>query len=355
MLRLYPGRPQHLNESQRAHRRPGPHSGLAAQQVDPRAAILRRTGAACKARSAIDPISRMSSILDGRVSQMARLLDDLLDVSRITRDMLELRKRRVSLEAVLDSALETSRPLIEEQGHQFELKVPSGPVYLEADPARLAQVFSNLLNNAAKYTDRGGNISLTVERDSQDVWVSVKDNGIGIEAQMLPKLFHRFARPFQPWSVRKADWGWVCRSCVEDWLKCTVGKCQRTARGRGAAAAPRSALGWRPRAQRPSPLSGQRSALENPGRRRQPGRGANTVAALADGGGPSSAYGCRRSRGRGHGCRISSARGFDRHRHAEAKRLRRRDAHSRNAAGSAAGNDGLGATRGHSQGHGSWL
>lgn len=168
---------------------------LAAQQVDPRAAILRRTGAACKARSAIDPdLSRMSSILDRQVSQMARLLDDLLDVSRITRDMLELRKRRVSLEAVLDSALETSRPLIEEQGHQFELKVPSGPVYLEADPARLAQVFSNLLNNAAKYTDRGGNISLTVERDSKDVWVSVKDNGIGIEAQMLPKLFHRFTQ-----------------------------------------------------------------------------------------------------------------------------------------------------------------
>jgi PAS domain S-box-containing protein len=139
-------------------------------------------------------LSWASTIIDRQVAQMARLLDDLLDVSRIASNKLELRKARVTLDSILETALETSRPLLEQHGHQFELNVLSGPVYVEADSVRLAQVFSNLLNNAAKYTDRGGKIILTVRVQGQEVLVSVKDNGIGIEREMLPRLFHMFSQ-----------------------------------------------------------------------------------------------------------------------------------------------------------------
>jgi two-component system CheB/CheR fusion protein len=148
-----------------------------------------------KARVAGDEqLSRVSTIMDRQAGKMARLLDDLLDVSRIAQDKLELRKKRVSLGSILESAIETSRPLLEQQGHHFELHAPADPIYLEADAARLAQAFSNLLNNAAKYTDHGGRIGMTVRQEGKAAVVSVKDNGIGIEADMLPKLFNRFSQ-----------------------------------------------------------------------------------------------------------------------------------------------------------------
>ena len=98
---------------------------------------------------------------------MVRLVDDLLDVSRITRGKIELRKERVELAAVVSSAVEASRPLIEEWGHELTVTLPPEPVYLDADPTRLAQVLLNLLNNAAKYTDQGGRIWLTAERQGE--------------------------------------------------------------------------------------------------------------------------------------------------------------------------------------------
>jgi len=134
------------------------------------------------------------SIVERQVAQMARLLEDLLDVSRLTRQKMKLRKARVTLDSIIESALETSRPLIEQYGHSLELNVLAGPVYVEADPARLAQVFSNLLNNAAKFTDRGGRLNLTLRVDSGEAVVSVKDNGIGIEPDMLPRLFDLFSQ-----------------------------------------------------------------------------------------------------------------------------------------------------------------
>ena len=125
---------------------------------------------------------------------MVRLVDDLLDVSRITRGKMELRKERVELAAVVRNAVETSRPLIEGGGHELTVALPPEPVYLDADPVRLAQVFSNLLNNAAKYTEAGGHIWLAVERQGSDVLVSVKDDGIGIAAEMLPRIFEMFSQ-----------------------------------------------------------------------------------------------------------------------------------------------------------------
>ena len=103
-------------------------------------------------------------VIDRQVQLMARLLEDLLDVSRISRNKLELRKERVELAAVVEAALETSRPVIEAGGHELTVTLPPEPIHLEADPVRLAQVFANLLNNAAKYTEEGGRIRLTAER-----------------------------------------------------------------------------------------------------------------------------------------------------------------------------------------------
>jgi PAS domain S-box-containing protein len=133
-------------------------------------------------------------MIDRQVSQMVRLVDDLLDVSRITRGKLDLRKEQVDVTTVVQSALETARPLIERAGHALTATLPPEPVFLEADPVRLSQVIANLLTNAAKYTNAGGQIWLAVERLSDEVSVAVKDTGIGIAAEHLPRLFEMFSQ-----------------------------------------------------------------------------------------------------------------------------------------------------------------
>jgi signal transduction histidine kinase/ActR/RegA family two-component response regulator len=135
----------------------------------------------------IDVISR-------QVQTMARLLDDLLDVSRISRNKLILRRQRIDLAAVVARAVETSRPLIDAAGHEFTVSLPAEPVMLDADPMRLAQVLSNLLNNAAKYTESGGHIRLVAARRGDEVDISVEDDGIGIAPDMLPRLFQIFSQ-----------------------------------------------------------------------------------------------------------------------------------------------------------------
>ena len=133
-------------------------------------------------------------VIDRQMQQMSRLIDDLMDVSRITRGRLDLRKERVELARVLQGAVETSRPLIDGSGHELTVALPAEPIYLNADITRLAQVFSNLLNNAAKYSERGGQIVLAAERQGSDVAVSVRDTGIGISREMLPRIFDMFTQ-----------------------------------------------------------------------------------------------------------------------------------------------------------------
>jgi PAS domain S-box-containing protein len=134
------------------------------------------------------------SMMGRQLAQMVRLVDDLLDVSRISRGTLELRKERVRLSAVVTSAVETSRPMIDYLGHKLTVTLPNETIIVDADLTRLAQVFSNLLNNSAKYMDRGGHIRLTAERRGSDVVVSVKDTGIGIAADHLPRIFEMFSQ-----------------------------------------------------------------------------------------------------------------------------------------------------------------
>ncbi len=139
-------------------------------------------------------IEQARTMMERQVRQLVRLVDDLLDISRITQGKVQLRKQRVELAAVVQSAVEAARPLIEARGHELTATLPPEPIYLDADPTRLAQVFANLLNNAAKYSERGGRIWLTAERRGGEVTVSVRDTGIGIAAEHLPRIFEMFSQ-----------------------------------------------------------------------------------------------------------------------------------------------------------------
>jgi two-component system, sensor histidine kinase len=137
---------------------------------------------------------RAHGMLDRQLKQMIRLVDDLLDVSRITSGKLAVRKQPVELAAVVQSAVDTARPLLDERRHVLAVHLPSQPVYLQADAVRLSQVFSNLLNNAAKYSEPGGTVSLSAAVSGGTVRVRVDDAGIGISAEMLPTIFDMFTQ-----------------------------------------------------------------------------------------------------------------------------------------------------------------
>lgn len=139
-------------------------------------------------------VARVHGIMERQLGHLVHLVDDLLDVARITRGQVELKRERVALGAVLHAAVETSTPLLEGSRHQFELRLPQEELMLDADPTRLTQVVSNLLNNAARYTPRGGRILLAAERDGKDAVIAVSDNGIGIAPEALEDVFKIFTQ-----------------------------------------------------------------------------------------------------------------------------------------------------------------
>jgi CheY-like chemotaxis protein len=133
-------------------------------------------------------------MMERQLAHMVRLIDDLLDVSRISRNKMELRRSRILLSDVISNAVETARPLIEAAGHELAIALPTEPVFLDADLTRLAQVFGNLLTNSAKYTEAGGHIRLDAVLVDGEVVVSVRDTGIGIPAEALPTIFDMFSQ-----------------------------------------------------------------------------------------------------------------------------------------------------------------
>jgi PAS domain S-box-containing protein len=139
-------------------------------------------------------LEQARTVMERQLQQMVRLIDDLMDVSRITRNKLRLHRERLELVAVLRHALETSRPVIEAAGHELTITMPTEPLCVDADSARLAQVISNLLNNAAKYTERGGRIWLTAGREGNQAVIRVKDTGLGISSEHLPHIFEMFSQ-----------------------------------------------------------------------------------------------------------------------------------------------------------------
>lgn len=170
---------------------------LAHELRNPLAAIMTAIGILERKPTDDAKETRMRGIIQRQTHHLARLVDDLLDVSRITRDRVELRPGRLDLLAVLQQVLQVTRPMAESRGLGVEISLPQGPLWMHADATRLEQIFTNLLDNAAKYTD-GGHISLRVEREGVDgsarAVVRVKDTGIGIPADVLPYIFELFAQ-----------------------------------------------------------------------------------------------------------------------------------------------------------------
>ena len=143
-----------------------------------------------------DPIiEQAGNIIDRQVGTMVRLVDDLLDISRITKGKLRLTKEHVELRAVVNRAAETARPFMDARRHDFSVSIPTEPIWVEADPVRMEQVVVNLLNNAAKYTDTGGGlIRMTVSREGNEAVIRVKDNGVGIAPELLRQIFELFTQ-----------------------------------------------------------------------------------------------------------------------------------------------------------------
>jgi signal transduction histidine kinase/CheY-like chemotaxis protein len=167
---------------------------LAHELRNPLAPIV--TAAALLRRPDAPPASlvRTAAIVDRQARTLARLLDDLLDVSRITRGRIELRAETVSLADAIATALEATRPLIEERRHDVAVSLPPAPLYVDADPARLEQIIVNVLNNAAKYTDPKGRIEVILTEDGGEAVLRIRDSGIGIPAAILPRIFEPFVQ-----------------------------------------------------------------------------------------------------------------------------------------------------------------
>lgn len=139
-------------------------------------------------------VSQARDMMDRQLLHMVRLVDDLLDVSRITRNKMDLRRAPVLLADVVNSAIESARPLIDAAKHELTVSLPPEAVYLNADMTRLAQVLNNLLTNSAKYTEQGGHIWFTAEREEDHIVLAVRDDGIGIPAESLPTIFDMFSQ-----------------------------------------------------------------------------------------------------------------------------------------------------------------
>ncbi len=167
---------------------------LAHELRNPLAPIRNAAQALQLAPDSADAVRSASAMIGRQVGQMVRLVDDLLDVSRVSRGKIDLRRERVELASAVNHAVEAALALYENRNHNLIVTMPPQPVYLNADPTRLAQVVGNLLNNACKFTDKGGRISLTVERGGEWATIRVRDSGIGIAADQLPRIFDLFTQ-----------------------------------------------------------------------------------------------------------------------------------------------------------------
>jgi CheY-like chemotaxis protein len=137
-------------------------------------------------------LQQAQETIERQTKHMVHLVDDLMDISRITQGKVELRKEHILLKDILHHAVETAQPLIEKRNHHLNITLPDEPIWLNADAIRISQIFSNLLNNAAKYTDEGGQIELVVENTDKKVIISIRDNGIGIPEHMISHIFDMF-------------------------------------------------------------------------------------------------------------------------------------------------------------------
>ena len=167
---------------------------LAHELRNPLAPIRNATRILDSPGLSVSRVSWCRDVIKRQVGTMGMLLDDLLDIARISSNRLLLKKEHISLNSVIESAVETARPLIEARAHTLSLTLPAEPVIVDADPIRFAQVITNLLTNAAKYTDAGGRVEVTVTRTNGHVELAVKDNGIGLATEDCERVFEMFSQ-----------------------------------------------------------------------------------------------------------------------------------------------------------------
>ncbi|MDP3911359.1 MAG: PAS domain S-box protein [Gemmatimonadales bacterium] len=201
------------------------------------------------------------NIIDRQTAHMTRLVDDLLDVSRITRGRIELRRERVDVGAVLRNAVEANRAMIEKSGHHLTMDLPlAEPLYVDGDAARLTQVFANLIDNAAKYTDPGGRITVGARRDGPTVTIGVTDSGIGIPAEEMPRVFEMFTQASQPLERSKGGLG-VGLALVERLVRLHGGTVTARSEGPGKGS---EFIVQLPNAGQRSPVAPERAVVERP-------------------------------------------------------------------------------------------
>jgi len=142
--------------------------------------------------------ARSMAVIQRQIEHLVRLIDDLVDVSRITRGIVELRRRTEDMTGIVHRAVEASRPFIDGRGHTFALDLPGEPVFVDGDATRLTQVLTNVLHNAAKFTEPGGHITLTMRREEREVAIRVTDTGVGVSPEILPTVFELFTQVKRP-------------------------------------------------------------------------------------------------------------------------------------------------------------
>jgi signal transduction histidine kinase len=171
-------------------------------------------------------------MMERQLAHMARLLDDLLDVSRIANGKIELRREHVDVAQAVHAAVEANRPLLDSMGHELAVKLPPDPAWLHADPVRLAQIVSNLLNNAANYSPAGGHIALTVERIGAEVRLGVEDRGVGLSPKDLGDVFGLFVQVGSPIAARQRGLG-IGLSLVRTLVELHGGRVEARSEGLG--------------------------------------------------------------------------------------------------------------------------
>ena len=205
---------------------------LAHELRNPLAPIRNSLQIIRRARADSAAYGRALPIIERQVDHLVRLVDDLLEVSRISRGKIELRRERVELAPVIRHAVETVGPLIAEAGLELSVALPAEPIFVDGDAIRLAQVIDNLLNNAAKYTEKGGRVALAVRRDGGDVVIAVRDTGIGIPAELLPRLFDMFVQGDHASTRAKGGLG-IGLTLVRNLVELHGGSIEATSEGRG--------------------------------------------------------------------------------------------------------------------------
>jgi PAS domain S-box-containing protein len=186
---------QRMEQMQEASRQMSDFVAMLAHELRNPLAPIRNAMQVMELRGLDDPqLEWCRTVVDRQVAHLGRLVDDLLDVNRVTTGKIQLKRESVPISVVLERALESSSPLIQERKHRVEVSLPEEPLLVQADPTRLAQVFLNLLNNAAKYTPGNGLIQISGKTEGRNVVVRVRDNGIGIAPDLLPKVFDLFVQ-----------------------------------------------------------------------------------------------------------------------------------------------------------------